>query len=117
MIIMEFPFTQQEWKDILTRLYKRAAVDHQFHVLCMRDSHTAIKMICGKELPKEYKIRFEQQQPDEVVLILPLENKVLFRELSEQDLEEIARGMASVCLPFGSQTPAITQQKTTRGYT
>lgn len=114
---MEFPFTQEEWKEILTRLYKRAAVDHQFHVLCMRDSHAAVKMICGKEIPKHFKIRFEEQHPDEVVLILPLENKVLFRELSEQDLEEIARGMASVCVPFGNHSMAITQKKAPRGYT
>lgn len=114
---MEFPFTQHEWKEILTRLYKRAAVDHQFHVLCTRDSHAAVKMICGKEIPKQFKIRFEQQQPDEVVLILPLENKVLFRELSEQDLEEVARGMATVCVPFGNHSMAITQQKSQRGYT
>jgi hypothetical protein len=114
---MEFPFTQHEWKEILIRLYKRAAVDHQFHVLCTRNSHAAIKMICGKEIPKQFKIRFEQQQPDEVVLILPLENKVLFRELSEQDLEEVARGMATVCVPFGNHSMAITQQKGQRGYT
>ncbi len=107
---MEFPFTQQEWKEILSRLYKRAASDHQFHTLCLRDSHTAIKMICGKELPKHFRIRFAEQHPDEVVLILPLENKVLFRELSDADLEEIAKGMAMVCLPFGSQAMEITQQ-------
>jgi len=114
---MDFPFTQEEWKEILIRLYKRAAVDHQFHILCMRDSHSAIKMICGKEIPKNYRVRFEEQHPDEVVLILPLENKVLFRELSEKDLEEVARGMATVCVPFGHQAMAITQQQNPRGYT
>lgn len=113
---MEFPFSQEEWQEILTRLYKRAAVDHQFHVLCTRDSHAAIKMICGKEIPKDYQIRFEEQKQDEVVLILPFENKVLFRELTEEDLEEIARGMATVCLPFGKQALSLTQKKQ-RGYT
>ena len=113
---MEFPFNQEEWREILTRLYKRAAVDHQFHVLCARDSHAAIKLICGKEIPKAFKIRFEEQRPDEVVLVLPLENKVLFRELSEKDLEEIATGMASVCVPFGHHLMEIAQQSP-RGYT
>jgi len=101
---MEFPFIQEEWKEILTHLYKRAAIDHQFHTLCMRDSHAAIKIISGKEIPKNYRIRFEEQHSDEVVLILPLENKVLFQELTEQELEVIAAGMASVCAPFGHQT-------------
>lgn len=113
---MQFPFTQEEWKEILIRLYKRAAVDHQFHTLCLRDTHTAIKMICGKEIPKQFHIRFEEQKADEVVLVLPLENKVLFRELSEHDLEEVARGMAMVCVPFG-HTMAITHQQSPRGYT
>ncbi|NGX61622.1 MAG: hypothetical protein K940chlam9_01109 [Chlamydiae bacterium] len=112
---MEFPFSQEEWQEILTRLYKRAAVDHQFHVLCTRDSHAAIKMISGREIPKHFTIRFEEQKPDEIVLVLPLENKVLFRELGEQDLEEIARGMAAVCVPF-AQSLAITQKTTPRGY-
>ena len=105
---MEFPFTQEEWREILSLLYKRAAVDHQFHVLCTRDAHTAIKLICGKELPKNIHIRFEEQQPDETVLVLPRENKVLFRELKDHDLEEIARGMAAVCLPFAGTTAEIT---------
>ncbi len=65
---MDFPFTQEEWKEVLTRLYKRAAVDHQFHVLCTRDSHAAIKLICGEEIPKSVHIRFEEQQSDETLL-------------------------------------------------
>lgn len=106
---MEFPFTQEEWKEILSLLYKRAATDHQFHTLCSRDAHAAIKLICGKEIPKDVKIRFEPQQADEIVLVLPMENKLLFRELSEKDFTEIAQGMASVCVPF-AQTLAIQYQ-------
>lgn len=97
---MEYPFTQEEWKEVLTKLYKRAATDHQFHVLCTRDAHAAIQLICGKNIPKDVKIRFEPQQADEIVLVLPQENKVLFHELSDRNLEEIARGMAAVCAPF-----------------
>lgn len=97
---MEFPFNQSEWKEILTVLYKRAAVDHQFHILCQRDSHAAIKLVCGKEIPSEVQIRFEPQQADEVILILPLENKLLFKALSDKDLENIASGMATVCAPL-----------------
>lgn len=110
---MEFPFTQDEWKDILTHLYKRAAADHQFHVLCTRDAHAAIKLVCGKELPKNVQIRFEPQKPNEIVLVLPQENKVLLHELSDQDLEDIAEAMASVCIPF-AQTLEIQHQP--RGY-
>jgi hypothetical protein len=97
---MELPFTQQEWKEILTHLYKRAASDHQFHVLCTRDAHAAIKLICGKEIPKSVKIRFALQQPDEMIFVLPTENKILSRELSDKDLEQIGIGMALVCAPF-----------------
>ena len=97
---MESPFSQQEWKEILTRLYKRAAVDHQFHVLCTRDGHSAVKLICGYEIPKHVGIRFEPQHTDEIVLVLPKENKDLFHPLSEKALEEFAAGMAQVCVPF-----------------
>lgn len=97
---MEFPLSQKEWKDILSKLYKRAAVDHQFHVLCTRDGHAAIKLICGYEIPKNVGIRFEPQHTDELVLVLPKENKDLFHELSDHDLEEIAEGMARVCTAF-----------------
>lgn len=111
---MEFPFTQDEWKEILTLLYKRAAVDHQFHILCIRDARSAIKLVCGKELPKSVHVRFEPQKSDEIILVLPRENKVLFHELSDNDLEDIAEAMASVCIPF-AQTLEIQHQ--TRGYT
>lgn len=97
---MQFPFSQQEWKEILTRLYQRAAVDHQFHVLCTRDGHSAIKLICGYEIPKNVGIRFEPQHSDEMVLLLPKENKELFHPLSEQALGEIAAGMAQICVPL-----------------
>lgn len=111
---MEFPFTQDEWKEILSKLYKRAAVDHQFHVLCTRDAQSAIKLICGKDLPNGIHIRFEPQLSDEIVLVLPRENKVLFHELSDHDLEDIADAMANVCIPF-AQTLEIQYQP--RGYT
>jgi hypothetical protein len=99
---MQFPFSQDEWKEILTHLYKRAAVDHQFHVLCTRDGRAAIKLICGYEIPKHVHVRFEPQHSDEIVLVLPKENKELFHELSDGALEEIAAGMAKVCVPFST---------------
>lgn len=95
---MQFPFTQQEWKEILTRLYARAAVDHQFHVLCTRDSHAAIKLICGYEIPKHVGIRFEPQHSDEIVLVLPRENKELFNELTDKEFSQVAEGMSQVCV-------------------
>jgi hypothetical protein len=110
---MEFPFTQQQWKEILTRLYKRAAVDHQFHVLCTRDSHAAIKLICGYEIPRSVGVRFEPQHSDEIILVLPKENKDLFNELSDHDLEEIAEGMARICIPF---THALESQPQPRAH-
>lgn len=97
MFYMKFPFTQQEWQEILTRLYKRAAVDHPFHVLCTRDAHAAIKLICGQEIPKNIGIRFEPQHSDEIVCTLPKENKELFNPLSDKDLEKIAQGSSLIC--------------------
>jgi hypothetical protein len=109
LIIMEFPFNQTEWKEILSKLYKRAAKDHPFHVLCTRDAHAAIKMICGQEIPKNFKIRFEPQQNEEIVLLLPKENKGLSRELSESELDEIATGMSCICAAF-AQTLELQNQ-------
>jgi hypothetical protein len=102
---MGFPFTQSEWKEILTLLYKRAAVDHQFHILCTRDAHAAIKLICGKEIPKHIHIRFEPLQPDEIVLVLPRESHDQLRRLSDKDLETIANGMATICVPISQTLP------------
>ncbi|MCH9625655.1 MAG: hypothetical protein S4CHLAM123_08330 [Chlamydiales bacterium] len=110
---MNFPFTQDEWKEILQLVYKRASNDHQFHVLCERDAHAAIKLVCGKQIPKGIHIRFEPQKSDELVLILPQENKVLLHNLSDHDLDDIAESMANVCIPF-AQTLEIQHQP--RGY-
>jgi hypothetical protein len=93
---MEFPFSKEEWSEILERLYKRAASDHQFHVLCTRDAHSAIKLICGRDIPKNVGLRFEPQHTDELVMVLPRENKDLFHPLSDEDLRKIAEGMSSV---------------------
>jgi hypothetical protein len=93
---MEYPFNQSTWKEILTVLYHRAAADHQFHVLCQRDPHAAIKLVCGKEVPSDVTLRFEPQQSEEILLILPPENKELFKPLSDKDLESFATAMATI---------------------
>lgn len=97
---MEFPFSEQEWKKILTHLYKRAAQDHQFHVLCLRDPHAAIKLVSGKEIPKHFKVYIYEQPTDGMVLILPKENKLLLQMHSDKELEEMAARMAAVSTPF-----------------
>lgn len=97
---MEFPFSEQEWKKILTHLYKRAAQDHQFHVLCLRDPLAAIKLVSGKEIPKHFKIYIYEQPTDGMVLILPKENKLLLQELSDKEIEEMAARMAAVSAPL-----------------
>lgn len=97
---MEFPFSYDEWKTILTHLYKRASWDHQFHVLCLRDPRAAIKLVSGKDLPKHYDIHIQEQPSDGIVIILPKENKLLLKELSDHDLEEMASRMAAVSSPF-----------------
>ena len=99
---MEYPFNRQQWKEILARLYKRASVDHQFHVLCTRDAHAAIKLICGHDIPKNIGVRFEPQHTDEIVLVLPKEYKEQLHPFHEKDFDHLAEGMAAVCQTFSS---------------
>jgi len=92
-VIMNNLLTQKEWKDILAKVYKRAAIDHDFYELCLRDAHEAIKQASGKDLPRSQKIRFVDET-EELVFMLPEENKNRNKKLSDSELEALAGGMS-----------------------
>jgi lipopolysaccharide biosynthesis glycosyltransferase len=62
--------SQKEWEEILAKVYKKAAWDHEFHQICLIDAHFAILEATGKKISKEIKIRFVDEN-DQFVLSLP----------------------------------------------
>jgi hypothetical protein len=84
---------QKEWKEILTKVFKRAATDHEFHALCLSNAREAIKQVSGKEVPEELRIRFVDQT-DEIVFMLPAVDIKKGEQLSPEQLEMLAGGMS-----------------------
>lgn len=81
---------QKEWKEILSKVFKRAATDEQFRQLCLKDPHTAIKQVSGKDIPKSINIRFVDQT-EGLVLTLPAKGA---EELTDAQLEALAGGVS-----------------------
>lgn len=94
---MHLPFSQEEWKKILGNVYKRAASDHQFHTLCQRDAHAAIKQVSGRDVPKSFKIRFVDES-EELCIMLPSEKRHAATPLTDTQLEELAEKMVGTAL-------------------
>jgi hypothetical protein len=84
---------QKEWKEILTKVFKRAAADSEFHNLCLTNAREAIKQVSGKEIPEDLKIRFVDQT-SEIVFMLPTVAIKKGEQLSEEQLEMLAGGMS-----------------------
>lgn len=89
----QITFTQSEWKEVLSKVYRRAAMDPEFHALCLRDPHAAIKQATGKDLSKGIKIRF-MDESEEIIFMLPAENRNRVEPLIDSQLEELAEGMS-----------------------
>lgn len=94
---MHLPFSEDEWKKILRNIYKRAASDHQFHILCQKDAHSAVKQVSGKEIPRSFKIRFVDES-EELCIMLPSESRHRPHPLSDHELEALADKMVGTAL-------------------
>jgi hypothetical protein len=90
--------SQKDWEEILGKVYKRAALDHDFHQTCLTDAHFAIHEATGIKLSNELKIRFVEEN-DQFVLSLPPfvekgQKQETITNLNEDQLERIAEKMS-----------------------
>jgi hypothetical protein len=70
----------------------RAESDSQFRDLLMNDPKQAISQEFGATLPPSLNIRVLEEQPGEVVLVLPSQQTQSSAALSDTELEAVAGG-------------------------
>jgi hypothetical protein len=70
----------------------RAATDPEFRKRLIEDPNAALREQTGVPLPPTVTIRVIEEQPGEVVLVLPARDAASGRQLSDAELEGVAGG-------------------------
>ncbi len=86
-------WTNEEAKNALETIKKKALTDEVFFELCLKDPEKAVKEIAGKDAPDNFKIKFIENKADEMIVVLPTPVKKN-AELSDDELESVAGGTA-----------------------
>lgn len=80
-------WTQEEVDRALMLVRKRSVLDMKFRSLCLSDPAAAIKSVSGKNLPKDLKLRFVENEGAHLTFVLPDSKQ---QELSDEELEFVA---------------------------
>lgn len=83
-------WTDDKIKKLLQEIDKKAAVDLDFRNLCLTDPYKAIQQISGEEVPKEFNIRFIDNEGYHLTHILPDFMPPTGEELSDEELEKFS---------------------------
>ena len=87
------PTTKQSLDAACAALVERASGDPQFRALCKQDPSKAFQEGTGLEWPENLKLRFVDLDADQMVIPLPpLVAAGAGKELSDQELQEVAGG-------------------------
>jgi hypothetical protein len=76
------------------QLIDRAGTDPNFRAQLLENPKGAIGQLLGTQLPDGIAIRVIEEQPGEVVLVLPPRERQSGEALSDKELEEVAGGGA-----------------------
>ncbi len=86
-----------EEQKVLQDLSARAAVDKAFREKALSDPHAALQEIAGVAVPSTFKIKFIEKAPGIDALIVLPDYIDELSELSAEELEAVAGGMAGDC--------------------
>jgi hypothetical protein len=76
------------------QVIERANTDPEFRKLLIEDPSAALREVTGVPLPSNINIRVVEEQPGEVVLVVPARGMESGTQLSEAELEGVAGGGA-----------------------
>ena len=85
-------WTNEEAKNALDTIRKKALTDEVFFELCIKNPKKAVKEVAGKDVPDNFKIKFIENKADEMIVVLPTPVKKN-TELSDNELESVAGGL------------------------
>jgi hypothetical protein len=88
------------------RIIQRSIEDEAFRQRLLADPHAALEEEIGARLPKEVEVRAVEETADTIYLVLPSTPMAGAEgaELSEQELESVAGGLASWNVYCGGAT-------------
>lgn len=97
-------WTEQEIKDVLDEINKKACTEKDFRKLVLNDPAEAIKQVSGKEVPAGLKIKvIENESGIDHTHVLP---DFVSDEISNDELENVAGGHSR---GVGTRGPCIMQ--------
>jgi hypothetical protein len=85
----------EEVREVLEKIYKRAATDEEFRELAKKDPQAAFEVF---DYDTNWNLQFvepEEQESDDVLQLPPLVD--VTEQLSEEELEAVAGGAAESC--------------------
>jgi hypothetical protein len=89
-------WTNEELQRVFSEVARRAAIDHGFRVLALKNSTAAIAQVTSRPLPKGVTFRFVDNSGPHKTIPLPDPVPGISEELSDVELENVAGGDVSV---------------------
>lgn len=78
--------------EIERTLVQRSLQDESFRQQLLDDPKETVVQELGTQLPEDVEVRVVQESAQTIYLVLPVRSDLQTRELSDQDLEEVAGG-------------------------
>jgi len=92
-------WTQQSFAAAVRQVVHKATSDTAFREQVLKDIHTAVKEVSGREVPQDFKINVVDGTGYHLTVVLPAFNPS--GELSDQELEEVAGGVVIGGVDYG----------------
>lgn len=96
--------TLEQRQDMQAAIIEKAWKDENFKKALLADPTSAIKEAFNVEVPEDFSLKVVEEQPKELVLVLPAEPETGGEELSAEDLKDVAGGGDGGCLTYMANT-------------
>ncbi len=87
-------WTQEKINEIYMKVQRAAVTDEEFRTELLKDSSAAIEKLAGEELPKDFKVKVIENDPQyAATFVLP---PMVSDELNDEELDQVAGGTCFV---------------------
>lgn len=85
---------EERIKEVYDAAMQAAVTDEEFRAALLTDPKAAIEKLTGTSLPEGFKLKVLEKDPDcDMTILLP---PMIFDELSEEDMNQVAGGMSEL---------------------
>ena len=88
-------WTAEDVKNAIAEIARRSSVDQDFRKLALSDATAALYKVTSRPVPPNLQLRFVENEGNTQMIVLP-EMSHGIEELSEEEVEQVAGGVAAV---------------------